>query len=61
MGCNARNDEILENLERMRYDREAYEDALVRFNACRVSPTYVPLEEFRATYLRLSIGRGGRI
>ena len=36
MGCNARNDEILENLERMWYDREAYEDALVRLNACRV-------------------------
>ena len=39
MGCNARNDEIHENLERMRRDREAYEDSLAiveRFNA-RVS------------------------
>ena len=29
MGYNARNDEIHENLERMRREREAYEDALV--------------------------------
>ena len=28
MGYNARNDEIHENLERMRREREAYEDAL---------------------------------
>ena len=28
MGYNARNDEIHENLERMRRDREAYEDSL---------------------------------
>jgi len=28
MGHNARNDEIHENLERMRRDREAYEDSL---------------------------------
>jgi hypothetical protein len=28
MGYNARNDEIHENLERMRREREAYEDVL---------------------------------
>jgi len=28
MGYNARNDEIHENLERMRWEREAYEDSL---------------------------------
>jgi hypothetical protein len=28
MGYNARNDEIHENLERMRREREAYENAL---------------------------------
>ena len=28
MGYNARNDEIHENLERMRREREAYEDTL---------------------------------
>ena len=28
MGYNVRNDEIHENLERMRREREAYEDAL---------------------------------
>ena len=28
MGYNARNDEIHENLERMRREREAYEDSL---------------------------------
>ena len=36
MGYNARNDEIHENLERMRRDREAYEDSLAivrQFNA----------------------------
>jgi len=36
MGYNARNDEIHENLERMRREREAYEDALAivrQFNA----------------------------
>jgi len=36
MGYNARNDEIHENLERMRLDRERYEDALAivrQFNA----------------------------
>jgi hypothetical protein len=36
MGYNARNDEIHENLERMRRKREAYEDALAivrQFNA----------------------------
>jgi hypothetical protein len=36
MGYNARNDEIHENLERMRLEREAYEDALAivrQFNA----------------------------
>src|SRR3974390_3928900 len=36
MGYNARNDEIDENLERMRREREAYEDALAivrQFNA----------------------------
>jgi len=37
MGYNARNDEIHENLERMRREREAYEDSLAivrQFNAC---------------------------
>ena len=36
MGYNARNDEIHENLERMRREREAYEDSLAivrQFNA----------------------------
>jgi len=36
MGYNARNDEIHENLERMRLEREAYEDSLAivrQFNA----------------------------
>jgi hypothetical protein len=36
MGYNARNDEIHETLERMRREREAYEDALAivtQFNA----------------------------
>src|SRR3974377_986277 len=36
MGYNARNDEIHENLERMRRERESYEDALAivrQFNA----------------------------
>ena len=36
MDSNARNDEIDENLERMRRDREAYEDSLAivrQFNA----------------------------
>jgi hypothetical protein len=36
MGYNARNDEIHENLERMRRKREAYEDSLAivrQFNA----------------------------
>jgi hypothetical protein len=40
MGYNARNDEIHENLERMRRKREAYEDSLAiigQFNA-RLSP-----------------------
>jgi hypothetical protein len=46
MGYNARNDEIHENLQRMRLDREAYADALTivrQFNA-RVSvsrPTFM--------------------
>jgi hypothetical protein len=30
MGYNARNDEIRDNIERMRGDREAYADALAR-------------------------------
>ena len=37
MGYNARNDEIQRNLERMRWEREAYEDSLAivrQFNAC---------------------------
>jgi hypothetical protein len=36
MGYNARNDEIRDNIERMRRDREAYADALAsveQFNA----------------------------
>src|SRR3974390_1163804 len=36
MGYNARNDEIHENIERMRREREAYEDSLAivrQFNA----------------------------
>ena len=64
MGCNARNDEILENLERMRYDREAYEDALAivrQFNSAAPALRTYLWRNSRARYLRLSIGRGGRI
>ena len=55
-GYNARNDEIRDNVERMRGEREAYADALVivQFNT-RLSTSVVLADDCCTAYVKTSL------